>query len=398
MTSTRKQLAGTVGIEVKNNKLRLRLPRSIATGSQRYISTRLENTSDNHKRAQSLAWQIEADIRDGKIADTIQGYYSQFQPIPLEKALDSLVAVPTKEPTLNELWALYADYKRSQLAVTTYQKDFVRKYANHFAKLPQDLNKAVALRDKLLATVSPSTAKTLLMMLSACAKWAIKSGLIESNPFAGMSSDIKLPKSGRTIDPFSATERDAILAAFAAHPKHRHYYSFVKFLFLTGARTGEAIALQWKHISPDLSYITFAESYNSSLKVRKSTKTGVARRFPINADLRSLLAAIKPIDAQPEELVFTSPTGGTINNTRFTSQVWSGCKMGAKVYKGILPQLIKDGAVAAYRCPYTTRHTFITMLLAKGVTIPQVAKLVGNSPEVILRHYAGSAIAEVPSI
>lgn len=398
MLSTKKQTTGTVGIEVKGNKFRLRLPRAINGGSQKYISTRLDNTTENYKRLQSLAWQIEADIKDGKIADTIQGYYSQFKAIPLAITLNDLVAVPAKAITLSQLWAQYCEYKRSQLAVTTYQRDYLKKYANHIARLPQELNKAVAFRDMLVATVSPGTAKRLLTLLSACAKWATKSGLVEVNPFTEMATDIKLPKSSHSIDPFNATERDAILVAFQAHPRHCHYTNFVRFLFLTGCRTGEVIALQWQHISNDFSYITFAESYSSSLKLRKSTKTGVVRRFPINADLRSLLVAIKPTDAKPDELVFKTPTGLPINNSKFTNQVWKGCKVGKKTYKGILPQLIKDGSVGSYRCPYNARHTFITMMLEKGVTIPQVAKLVGNSPKVILSHYAGNAITEVPRI
>lgn len=215
-----------------------------------------------------------------------------------------------------------------------------------------------------------------------------------------MAADVKLPKSSPKIDPFSATERDAILAAFTAHPHHYHYYSFVSFLFLTGCRTGEAIALQWQHIRPDFSYITFAESYSCSLKVRKTTKTGVVRKFPINADLWSLLVAIKLTNARPEDLVFSSPTGLPINNSKFTNQVWRGCKVGQKTYKGILPALVASGAVASYRCPYNAnaRPTFITMMLEARVTIPQVAKLVGNSPEIVLRHYAGSGLSEVPRI
>jgi integrase len=213
-----------------------------------------------------------------------------------------------------------------------------------------------------------------------------------------MAADLKRPKTDRAIEPFSTTERDSILLGFQEHPSHQHYYSFVKFLFLTGCRTGEAIALQWKHIAHDLSCIIFSESYSSKLKIRKCTKTGTSRKFPVNSDLRSLLVAIKPIDANPSDLVFTTSTGLPIDNSRFTNQVWKGCKSGKKTYKGILPPLVSSGAVGGYRCLYNTRHTFITMLLAAGLTVPQVAKLVGNSPEVILKHYAGGSVEEVPSI
>ncbi len=135
------------------------------------------------------------------------------------------------------------------------------------------------------------------------------------------------------------------------------------------------------------------------MKIRKSTKTGKIRKFPCNPVLKDLLLSIKPDNCQLEDLVFKSPTGLPINNSKFTNQVWKGCKAGNKVYKGILPQLVKEGIVASYRCPYTTRHTFVTMAIDAGVTVPQVAKLVGNSPEVILRHYAGGLLKmEVPVV
>lgn len=113
--------------------------------------------------------------------------------------------------------------------------------------------------------------------------------------------------------------------------------------------------------------------------------------------LRDLLLSIRPADYQPDDLVFTSPTGLPINNVRFSNQVWKGGRNGSKNYKGIVTQLVKEDKVERYRCPYTTRHTFITMALEAGVTVPQVAKLVGNSPEVTMRHYAGNLLKmEVP--
>jgi integrase len=42
-----------------------------------------------------------------------------------------------------------------------------------------------------------------------------------------------------------------------------------------------------------------------------------------------------------------------------------------------------------YRKPYQTRHTFITLALDNGLDAKDVARLVGNSPEVIYKHYAG---------
>jgi integrase len=36
------------------------------------------------------------------------------------------------------------------------------------------------------------------------------------------------------------------------------------------------------------------------------------------------------------------------------------------------------------------RHSFITFCLEQGMDAKDVAKLVGNSPEIIYRHYAGA--------
>ncbi|GET43095.1 Arm DNA-binding domain-containing protein [Microseira wollei] len=56
---------GTVGIETHHGWLRLRLPRTVTTGSSRYFSLGLQDTPDNRKKAQVIAWDIETDIQGG---------------------------------------------------------------------------------------------------------------------------------------------------------------------------------------------------------------------------------------------------------------------------------------------------------------------------------------------
>lgn len=397
-------MATEVGIENKEGKLRLRLPRTVAQNSSRYISTGLTDTPDNRKKAQVVAWAIEEDIKTGQLDPTLERYKQQFRP--------KITVAKVQQLDLLELWLKYAEYKRPQLAETTYRKDYVLKFANHIRRLPtRDTKEAVVIRDYLLQTLRPNAAKRMLTNLSACCSWAEDSGLLNSNPFAGMAGKIRQPTSNATsnasIDPFTTAERDAILEAFRQHKPH--YYAFVYFLFFTGCRTGEAIGLQWKHITPDCTQITFAESYDSQLDIRKTTKTGVIRKFPCNQQLRELLLSMKQANTSkqscfaqtgedlcirsanpsPESLVFTSPNGKSINNTRFTNQVWRGCRSGQKVYTGILTTLVNEGKVARYRCLYNTRHTFISLCVEAGVPIPQLARWVGNSPEIIMRHYAG---------
>ncbi len=82
------------------------------------------------------------------------------------------------------------------------------------------------------------------MHLSACCKWAKKSGLIEADPFYGMASEIKLKKVSNEeveIDPFSREERDRIIAAFKGNRYYKRYAPLVEFLFLNGCRPSEAL-------------------------------------------------------------------------------------------------------------------------------------------------------------
>jgi len=352
------------------------------------------------KRIQIVAWQIEEDLRTGSFDITLGRYKSAFKP-------KLAVIKPAQEPNLAELWVMYCEHRKNQVAATTFEKEYLKKFLNHIKKLPvQDISKAVEIREHLLKTCSADTTKRVITRLSACCSWAVKAGLIHKNYFAGMAQEIKSSSTQaryENIDPFSKAERDAIIKAFEQHPHHKHYAPFVRFLFLTGCRTGEAIALQWKHVNHDCAIITFSESYDSALRIRKDTKTHKVRKFPCNPVLRELLLSMRPVDVPlhelAETLVFKSPTGIPIHNSKFTNQVWRGCKQGKKTYRGVVTELVKQGLVERYRCPYNTRHTFITMALEGGMTVPQVAKIVGNSPEVIMRHYAGNTLKfEVPVI
>ena len=371
----------TIGIEEKNGRLRLRLPRSVADGSSRYISTGL--TPEDFRKVQIVAWQIEEDIETEQLDTSLERYRSAFQ--------QKQKVVKRSPEDLVSLWSKYSDYMRTQVAETTYEKEYKRKYKSKIDQLPtKDISQVSTIKDWLLSQYSVDTTKRVLTQLSACCNWAKSSGMIEANPFLGAASAIKQSKVDKQIDPFSVTERQAILEAF----RPTHYYSFVHFLFATGCRTGEAIALRWGNTNLD--WIIFSESYDSQLGIRKSTKTGKTRRFPVNRPLRLLLEGIRPERPSPDTLVFPSPTGIYINNAKFTNQVWRGCKSGTYYYKGIVTGLVNQGLVERYRPPYNTRHTFITLALANGLTVSQVASLVGNSPEVVLKHYAGSQVLEVP--
>ncbi len=63
---------------------------------------------------------------------------------------------------------------------------------------------------------------------------------------------ISLPKGKdeeADVNPFYKQERDLIIQTFESDRYYSYYTPYVQFLFFTGCRPSEAIALQWKHIT-----------------------------------------------------------------------------------------------------------------------------------------------------
>ncbi len=377
---------GSVSINAKAGKLRIVLPRSIGGGQQHCIYTGFDDTPQNRRKAQMVALQIESDVEAEKLDCSLEKYRTA---LGVFKEQQRLQIIP-KAPNLKQLWAKYCEFKEHQVSPTSYLQDFVGRYAKAIDNLPtKEISGAIAIRDHLLQNYPPYTCKRLLTQFSACCKWSVKSKLISSNPFEGLAGDIKVKRwDTDKIDPFTSSEREAIIHAFETHALYSGYTDFVRFLFLTGCRIGEAIGLRWGHVNHQCTEIFICETHNRY--GRKETKTGVSRKFPCNARLQNLLLTIRPDNYHKEMLVFSTPVAKKeIRVNGFTGVIWRGGMTGGRYCHGIVTQLVEAGLVSRYRPPYNCRHTFISELLQRNVPVTQVARWVGNSPEIIFKHYSG---------
>ncbi|PAX53602.1 tyrosine-type recombinase/integrase [Brunnivagina elsteri] len=386
---------GSIQIKNSNGRLQLVFSHPIINSDGKTINKRFYHSTgydDNplgRQQAMVLAAKIQRDIDYGEFDVSL----SKYKPaIPLNQI--PVVSSSSTKLDLLALWEQYVEFKKNQVSQSTYAIDY-RKYRNHIASLPsKNLKDAVAIRNYLVANLSPNSAKRTLTNINACCNWALKSNLIESNPFSGMAKDVQIPKSSRyenDINPFTREERDAIIQAFEESKLYGYYAPLVKFLFFTGCRPSEAIALQWKHIGDKFITIEQAVTVSSTgVTVKKGLKTQSQRRFPINNQLREMLELIKPIHCKLDEFLFKSKKGGIVDFGDFLHHAWRGYKNrhGSHI-DGIVTNLVKQGIVSEYRKPYQCRHTFITLCLETDIDAKDVAKWVGNSPEVIYKHYAG---------
>lgn len=289
---------------------------------------------------------------------------------------------PALGATLLELWDKWAAHQSLSLSATTLNKDY-KRFRNHLQAMPDRYpSDGILVRDAAIATLSPHTTKRMLTLLNACCNWAVDRQLIAGHTFSGLAGKIKVPRSEHEIDPFSREEVDGIIQGFATSRHYRYYLPFVKFLFLTGCRTSEAVGLRWEHVQGDR--IVFAEAVVEGC--RKTTKTGRMRLFPIGPSLAVLLdeQRERAENDDPIAAVFCAKQGGLIDSHNFLNRAW----------KSVL-----HVSGIRYRNQYQTRHTFISFSIEQGIPVPQIARWVGNSPETIYRHYAGNfGKYEVPSL
>ncbi|MEO0684899.1 MAG: tyrosine-type recombinase/integrase [Cyanobacteria bacterium J06649_11] len=391
-TPTGRASKGSVSVILSNGRLQLRFH---FARKRDYISTGYPDTPHHRKLAKLKASEIEKDI-----------LFERFDPNDLDKyksQVDSGEITPftpsstpsASQASLVQLWEKYTDFKRSSLSPSTLAKDYTKIARCIEIQLPsKSLKDAIAIRDWLVANKTANSAKRILTQLAACCQWALKSQMINHNPFFGMASEIKIPKSqsgASDINPFSLEERDKIIQSFKDNHFYNHYAPLIEFLFMSGCRPSEAVALQWKHISEDFRTIRFEQAVveaEKGLVCKKGLKTQKKRSFPANNKLVALLESIKPEDATGETKVFPSPKGKWIDVHNLTNRVW----------RSVLQEL--SGTIE-YRKLYQTRHTFITAALETPIPTPDgrtkmldakdVAKLVGTIPKMIYEHYAGAS-------
>jgi integrase len=370
-----KAAKGSVSVQAIRGRLRLRWR---VDGEPYTLSLGYPDQPKYQSVAILKAKQIEQDILFDRFDPTLNKYNGKARLEEVEEPKVSLI----------DLWDGYTDFKRTQLKPSSIATTY-RQVRRVLTQLPTtDPSEAIAIRDWALAHKTTDAAKRFVEQCTACCNWAIESGLLETNSFLGLARRIKVVKSQEDeetdINPFTAAERGRIIEAFERNRYFNYYGPLVKFLFATGCRPSEALALQWKHISKDFLNIRLEQGLTPTeegLGIVEGLKTQRRRNFPCHEQLQELLREMRSIAAAnskgkdiQEQLIFPAPKGGFIIWANFERRGWTK----------ILQQCDFE-----FRRPYQMRHTFITLALAVPTPPQDVAKLAGTSTKMIFEHYAG---------
>lgn len=358
--SRKKASKGTVVVQVFKNRLRLCWTH---LGKRSFLYIGLPDSKVNRTVAEQKARQIELDIASGNFDESLRKYKPQV-PKYTHATVDDLYERFIAHKTADVSDRTPENYRAAFKHLGTFFKDkpviYIGNAADDFAEW---LNK------QGLAGV---TVKTYLVLISAVWDWGIEHHITEVNPWKTAIKRLKIaPK--QKVKLFTREEIDRIIEAFRTDRYYHHYADFVLFQFNTGCRTGEAIGLQWKHLSGDCSSVWIGETLTRN-HVRKTTKTGKDRIFRLNSKVQQMLLNRRPENYDPDGLVFTTPKGSPIDDHNFRNRAW----------KTILTKLGID-----YRKPYATRHSVATHGLSQ-MSAGEVAEMTGHSIRVLLKDYAGS--------
>lgn len=271
----------------------------------------------------------------------------------------------TKKPTLKA--SSYKDYKNTiegklipefgHLLLAELKRGHVRDWASRL-------------------TCSNKRISNLISPLRAALDDAMHDEMIAGNPLAGWHyRKIEPPKEVDDIDPFTAEEQAAILAALPSDG-----LPLIQFALWSGLRTSELVALEWGDIDWRQKRCRITRAITQAAKGEaETTKTTAGTR---TIDL--LPRALEALKAQ-KTLSYLHPSGRVFLNPR-TGEPWTGDQA---IRKTLWTHALKRAGVR-YRRPYQTRHTYASMMVSAGEPLAWVSKQMGHTSVVTTaRIYAG---------
>jgi integrase len=170
----------------------------------------------------------------------------------------------------------------------------------------------------------------------------------------------------RPVRAFTAEEIAAIVAELSPM-----YQPLPAFAAATGLRPEEWQALERRDVSRGARMLSVRRTVSSGEVVELGKTAGARRQVPLAGRALDALDALPPRVDTP--LLFPAPGGGLLNLDNFRRREWA-------------PAIEASGVRTPARI-YDLRSTFASDALAAGVSVFQLARIMGTSVRMIERHY-----------
>lgn len=228
---------------------------------------------------------------------------------------------------------------------------------------------------------SPGVKRNALARLGTILKGAVFDGLISKNP----TDAIELPKRPRKeIDPFTLEEAVAIIDRLYAHDHWPStiYAALYEFLFFTGLRLSEALALRWDAVDLKRRQVHVCRTVALGEVVQR-TKTGRDRFVLLND------RAVKALEFAEQYRERRLQGVGRIKEFPYVFPPSKGqafVQQTSDLHHQWRPTLKALGL--RYRPPYNCRHTYATICLMSGQNPAFISQQLGHSVQMLLSTYA----------
>lgn len=267
--------------------------------------------------------------------------------------------------TIARLWVHYKENNPGLKGIVTDENRF-NNYLLEFAKrTPAELKTADvdALKLKLIKdNKKPQTIKNILELLRRVVNYGVKKGLC---PYIDPSRlNFDMPKiNNQKTEMLTAEERQRLLSVLAEHPNRKAAH-LMHLAYLTGMRKSELFRLKWEHIDFENSFLRIVG------EEQEGPKSGRDENIPLNREAIDLLHTIERTEGP---YVFSGRNGqGHIKDIS---------RQARAIRKAA-------GLPEDFRPLHGLRHTFASVAVSNGASLPVVQKLMTHKSFQLTQRYA----------
>lgn len=310
----------------------------------------------------------------------------KIEKILLKEEVQILQEVPTVDEVFKE-WREIRDEELKASSVHTETWAFI-KFLKKFGTQPiSDVTGQEIQRFILDLNLAPTTRVIRKTYYNLLFEYAQKVGYIKSNPML----QVVLPKIRATSDDvrrkqngfLDRKEMRLILNYGYSLSKYRRQTALFEFMFLTGLRIGELLALKWEDIDFEKMSLTVNHTLNlhgyvANARQLLSPKTAHSyRTISLNKRCMEILELFSK-DSYDKEFIFVSEKGRIYGRDELSTYFKRICSK----------KLGSEGEERRYHL-HMLRHSHISLLVEMNVPIKVIMERVGHSNEkMILQVYS----------
>lgn len=217
--------------------------------------------------------------------------------------------------------------------------------------------------ESLQGLIAYSTAKRIRSVLNQVFELAVKEKIFNKNPVHNIKLKESYFKETRDRNFLSADEIKLFINYIDSKEKEPLDIMLI-FIIHTGLRVGELLGLKWSDIRNDYIYITNNRVRNGHSYICKKPKSKAGiRKIPLSDKAKEILNYFSSLENKNEEFVFVQKNGKLPER---------------EVLRYHLNKACKESGVPTVSI-HELRHSFGSLLLAKGVDIKVVSTLMGHS-------------------